>query len=86
MILLENYHFSEPKKRSISLAGHTTSFTLEDSFWFLLKSYAHYHSISVASVVLKLDTIRSTKNSIGLSSLIRQFIINDIQENPHHYK
>jgi predicted DNA-binding ribbon-helix-helix protein len=79
------FNFSAPKKRSVSIAGHKTSFTLEDSFWALLKHYANYHHISVASVILKLDTMRGDKNQVGLSCILRQFIINDVLLNPTHY-
>lgn len=80
------FNFSAPKKRSIVIAGHKTSFTLEDNFWHLLKHYAHYYNISLASVVVELDKMRSIDNQIGLSCFIRQFIMKHLLENPTIYQ
>jgi predicted DNA-binding ribbon-helix-helix protein len=81
-----HFSFSVPKKRSVSIVGHQTSFTLEDSFWHLLKHYANYHHVSVSSIVFEIDKVRGDSNKIGLSCLLRQFIINDILSNPTHYQ
>jgi predicted DNA-binding ribbon-helix-helix protein len=85
-ILPVHFDFSAPKKRSVSVLGHKTSFTLEDNFWFLLKHYATNHNMSVASVVVALDKQREAYNHIGLSCIIRQFIMNNVLENHMIYK
>jgi predicted DNA-binding ribbon-helix-helix protein len=74
-------NFSVPKKHSVSVAGHKTSFTLEDNFWLLLQDYAKNNHVSVAAVVLHLDKLRENYKNIGLSCMIRQFILNDIIKN-----
>jgi predicted DNA-binding ribbon-helix-helix protein len=76
-LLIEN-DYSVPKKRSVSVAGHKTSFTLEDNFWILLQHHAKNNQVSVASVVAILDKTRENYQNIGLSCMIRQFILNDI--------
>ena len=81
-----HFDFSAPKKRSITVLGHKTSFTLEDNFWFLLKHYATTQKISVASVVTDLDKQREAYCHIGLSCMIRQFVMNNVLGNPNIYK
>ena len=86
MTLLVCFNFSAPKKRSIVVAGHKTSFTLEDNFWHLLKYYAQCHNTSVSSIVAELDKMRGIDNHIGLSCIIRQFISNDVLVNHIKYQ
>jgi predicted DNA-binding ribbon-helix-helix protein len=79
-MILDIQKFSVSKKRSVSIKGHQTSFTLEDDFWKLLKQYAQNHNVSLASVVQKLDLLRikDTQKVLGLSSVIRQFLLQDL--------
>jgi predicted DNA-binding ribbon-helix-helix protein len=62
-------------KRSITLNGHATSFTLEDEFWDILKDVASTRGQSVASLVSEIDEDRLKENQHGLSSSIRIYII-----------
>lgn len=81
--------FSRPKKRSVMLAGHRTSFTLEDNFWHLLKKLAAKKEISLAQLINDIDRARASQLSIpekrdqlgGLSSAIRAVILETLQEN-----
>ncbi|MFT6071773.1 MAG: putative DNA-binding ribbon-helix-helix protein [Alphaproteobacteria bacterium] len=77
--------FSPPKKRSIAIDGHQTSFTLEDVFWELLQAYIQRHNVSLAFVIKSLDMQRTDHHKkekllkpIGLSCMIRQFITHDL--------
>lgn len=73
--------FSLPKKRSVSINGHLTSFTLEDIFWDRLKQYCAKHEMPIARFIAELDAIKSNNytNNLSLSSMIRQFILHDLQ-------
>ena len=72
--------FSRPKKRSIVIFGHKTSFTLEENFWILLKKMAIANNLSLAKLIQKIDEDRlksdtDKKNLGGLSSAIRAVIL-----------
>jgi predicted DNA-binding ribbon-helix-helix protein len=59
-------------KRSIVVAGHKTSVSLEDAFWQGLKEIAHYREIKLSDLVGTIDTDRHNGN---LSSAIRLFVL-----------
>jgi predicted DNA-binding ribbon-helix-helix protein len=61
-----------PRKRSITIAGHSTSITLEDAFWNALKAVAAERSLSIAALVAAVDATRETA---GLSAAIRVFLL-----------
>ena len=60
-----------PRKRSIVIAGHRTSVTLEDAFWQGLKSIAAARRLSVNALVTAIDRDRRG----NLSSAIRVFVL-----------
>jgi len=59
-------------KRSIVLAGHKTSVSLEDAFWKGLKEIADDRDITLSDLVSSIDTDRQHGN---LSSAIRLFVL-----------
>jgi len=59
-------------KRSIVIAGHKTSVSLEDAFWQELKKIADYQRTTLSAVVASIDTQRQQGN---LSSAIRIFVL-----------
>ncbi len=61
------------RKRSVSLSGHKTSFSLEDEFWEELKLLAARDGRSVASILIELDKARDTETN--LSSAIRLHVL-----------
>lgn len=56
------------KKRSLSIAGHRTSVSLEDAFWTALKAMAERRGLSLAALVAQIDAGRDAAN---LSSALR---------------
>lgn len=62
---------SEVKKRSLLIAGHTTSVTLEEPFWAALKELAAKEDIAVNALVERIDAERTG----NLSSAIRVFVL-----------
>lgn len=58
-------------KRSIVLAGHKTSVSLENEFWDGLREIADRENTSLAAVVGQIDHDR---DSCNLSSAIRVFV------------
>jgi predicted DNA-binding ribbon-helix-helix protein len=59
-------------KRSIVIAGHKTSVSLEDAFWKGLKEIASGRSLTLSEMVATIDSRRLTGN---LSSAIRLFVL-----------
>jgi predicted DNA-binding ribbon-helix-helix protein len=59
-------------KRSIVIAGHKTSVSLEDAFWKGLKEIANGKEMTLSDLVASIDTDRRHGN---LSSAIRLFVL-----------
>jgi predicted DNA-binding ribbon-helix-helix protein len=59
-------------KRSIIIAGHKTSVSLEDAFWRCLKEIAATRNMKVSDLVATIDAGRHHGN---LSSAIRLFVL-----------
>ncbi|MFK8250279.1 ribbon-helix-helix domain-containing protein [Ancylobacter terrae] len=59
-------------KRSIVIAGHKTSVSLEDQFWDALKEIAASRRSTLSDIVAAIDTGRNQGN---LSSAIRLFVL-----------
>ena len=60
-------------KRSIVIAGHKTSVSLEDAFWKGLKEIAGTRDMTLSDLVSTIDSERRHGN---LSSAIRLFVLN----------
>lgn len=59
-------------KRSIVIANHKTSVSLEDAFWKSLKDIASDRDMTLSDLVASIDTERHHGN---LSSAIRLFVL-----------
>ena len=59
-------------KRSIVVAGHKTSVSLEDDFWKALKEIATGRDVTLSELVASIDKGRREGN---LSSAIRLFVL-----------
>jgi predicted DNA-binding ribbon-helix-helix protein len=59
-------------KRSIVIAGHKTSVSLEDAFWKALKEIAGGRDLTLSEMVGAIDAERAHGN---LSSAIRLFVL-----------
>ena len=65
------------KKRSVSIRGHRTSFSLEDEFWNELKAIAARRKMSLAQLVTQVDLRRGEDEN--LSSALRLFLLRDLK-------
>jgi predicted DNA-binding ribbon-helix-helix protein len=63
-------------KRSIVIAGHKTSISLEDAFWKALKDIAIARHATLSDLVASIDSERQHGN---LSSAIRLFVLDHYQ-------
>lgn len=59
-------------KRSIVIAGHKTSVSLEDQFWDALKEIAANRRSTLSEIVASID---SGRNQGNLSSAIRLYVL-----------
>ena len=67
-------------KRSVVIAGHATSVTLEPEFWEVLREIAFGDGISVAALIRQIDEDLVSSQRQNLSSAIRVFILKRLQE------
>ena len=61
-------------KRSVTIAGHTTSTSLEAPFWEALKTIAAAQNRSIATLITEVDERRGT----NLSSALRLYILDHL--------
>ena len=66
-------------KRSIVIANHKTSVSLEDAFWTSLKDIANGRDVTLSDLVATIDTERVHGN---LSSAIRLFVLDHYRNRP----
>jgi predicted DNA-binding ribbon-helix-helix protein len=67
---------SKVVKRSIVIAGHKTSVSLEDAFWDALKELAARRDLTLSDVVAEIDATCAQGN---LSSAIRLFVLENVR-------
>ena len=60
-------------KRSVAIAGHKTSVSLEEAFWKSLKEIGKRQGVSLSALLAAIDSERHYGN---LSSAIRLFVLN----------
>ncbi|MBB3034202.1 ribbon-helix-helix domain-containing protein [Alteriqipengyuania lutimaris] len=72
------YH--PPVKRSVEIAGHKTSITLEPVFWDLLRDHARARRVPVNAIVARVDAARlEADEPTGLASAIRQYLVEELR-------
>lgn len=69
-----DYDPAEIKKRSVVIAGHRTSISLENVFWDSLRTIANERDISVNQMVTEIDKQRTG----NLSSAIRTYVLQSL--------
>jgi predicted DNA-binding ribbon-helix-helix protein len=67
---------SGPVKRSITIAGHRTSVSLEPVFWSLLTEAAEQEGKSIGGLVTMIDEGRNA----NLSSAIRTWLVERLRK------
>lgn len=75
------YH--PPVKRSLSIAGHKTSISLEPLFWDMLRAAAAAEGVAIAALVARIDAERiKSPTPPGLASAIRVWLV--VNTNPQN--
>jgi predicted DNA-binding ribbon-helix-helix protein len=68
------YH--PPIKRSVEIAGHKTSISLEPVFWDLLRRVAVREGVPINALVARIDAERlEAETPPGLASAIRVWLV-----------
>jgi predicted DNA-binding ribbon-helix-helix protein len=74
------YH--PPVKRSVEIAGHKTSVSLEPLFWNLLRAAAEREDLPLNALVARIDAERITADTPpGLAGAIRLWLASRMAEN-----
>ncbi len=74
--------FIGPVKRSVTIAGHSTSVSLEPIFWTALEQAAAARSLPLSALVAQIDALRITQDDPpNLASALRTWLAG----NPEHF-
>ena len=65
--------YGPPRKRSLTLARHRTSVSVEDPFWDAFQRIARREGVSVNALATRID--RQKGLEVGLASAIRLFVL-----------
>ena len=72
---MERPDYAPPAKRSVLIAGHQTSISLEPMFWRALEKAARERRCPVNALVAEIDAERLTAVTVpNLTSAIRQWL------------
>ena len=68
------YH--PPVKRSVAIAGHKTSISLEPVFWDMLRAAAAREEVTLSALVARIDEERIASDTpCGLAGAIRIWLV-----------
>lgn len=77
-LMAQLYH--PPVKRSVEIAGHKTSISLEPLFWELLQQVAKREGLPLNAVVARIDATRiEAEHPPGLATSVRLWLAADLQ-------
>lgn len=70
--------FHPPVKRSVEIAGHKTSISLEPLFWDMLKQAAEAEGLPINALVARIDVERMAADvPPGLAGAIRLWLVTE---------
>lgn len=71
--------FHPPVKRSVEIAGHKTSISLEPLFWDLLRAEAAARAVPINALVAQIDAERiAAADMPGLAGAIRLWLVSQL--------
>ena len=73
---MSDMRFGVPTKRSVTIAGHETSVSLEPMFWQALEAAAAAESLPLNALIARIDVDRldATGEGPNLASALRQWL------------
>ena len=70
--------FGPPRKRSVTIAGHETSVSLEPMFWQLLERAAQDQGVPLSGLIALIDAERlGWRPTPNLTSALRQWLLRE---------
>lgn len=76
--------FVGPVKRSVTIAGHATSISLEPAFWSALEAAARGRSLPLSALVAEIDALRIVAaDPPNLASALRSWLVAEIANRSH---
>lgn len=67
--------FAGPIKRSVTIAGHPTSISLEPAFWQALEQAARDQALPLSALIAEIDAVRITADDPpNLASALRTWL------------
>ena len=76
MIAAPTGGFAGPIKRSITIAGHQTSISLEPIFWLALEEEARVSALPLSALVAQVDALRIVESvPPNLASALRTWLL-----------
>jgi predicted DNA-binding ribbon-helix-helix protein len=74
--------FQGPIKRSVTIAGHQTSISLEPIFWTALESAAADRALPLSALIAEIDALRIIADDPpNLASALRSWLLHFSNEN-----
>lgn len=71
-----NAPYHPPVKRSVAIAGHRTSISLEPLFWDMLRAAAAREQVPLSAIVARIDEERiRAEHPCGLAGAIRIWLV-----------
>jgi predicted DNA-binding ribbon-helix-helix protein len=78
--------FAGPVKRSITIAGHATSISLEPVFWRALEAAAAARNLPLSALVAQIDALRIVAPvPPNLASALRSWVFDTFRDNNRNY-
>lgn len=76
---IDIYH--PPIKRSVEIAGHKTSISLEPLFWDMLQAVAQREELPLNAVIARIDAERiEAEHPPGLATAVRLWLAADLRQ------
>lgn len=76
MIVVPPGGFRGPVKRSVTIAGHQTSISLEPAFWHALEAAATAHALPLNALIAEIDAVRIVAPAPpNLASALRSWLL-----------
>ena len=76
MIVAPPGGFAGPVKRSVTIAGHPTSITLEPAFWHALENAATARALPLSALIAAIDALRIREaDPPNLASALRTWLM-----------
>ncbi|WP_254602806.1 ribbon-helix-helix domain-containing protein [Sphingomonas bacterium] len=71
--------FAGPVKRSVTIAGHQTSISLEPVFWVALEGAARARALPLSALVARVDAARiGQADPPNLASALRSWLLGEV--------